>query len=106
MIEQAQYKQILDSLTERQQKVLELSATGMPNKLIATRIEVSQRTVESERSRLLEAFGANSCADAMIGFGEYRILEQAERIRKRTVLQRLGMHAATTMKEPFNARVH
>lgn len=96
------FRQTLSSLTERQRSVLELAATGMPNKLIATKIDVSQRTVETERSRLLDAFGTSSYADAMICYGEYRVLEQVERIRKRTMLQRLGMHAATTMIDPVS----
>ncbi len=100
------FRKIVDGLTERQRAVLELAATGLPNKLIAARIEVSQRTVETERSKLLEAFGAESCAVAMIRYGEYGVLEQMERIRKRSALQRLGMHAATTMQEPFGAQCH
>ena len=53
-------KQTLQALTERQSKVLELAATGMPNKTIATRLAVSQRTVETERAKILAAFSADA----------------------------------------------
>lgn len=99
----ARMKQILSMLTDRQRAVLELAATGMPNKLIATEIDVSQRTVEAERSKLLEVFHARSCADAMISLGEYRILDQLERLRRRSILQRLSMHSAYMMEEPSSS---
>lgn len=99
------FRQIIEGLSERQRTVLALAATGMPNKLIATQIEVSQRTVETERSRLLEAFGVESCADAMIRYGEYGVLEQIETIRKRNAEQRLGIPAANAVIESFGAEL-
>ncbi len=83
-------RRILTRLTDRQRRVLELAATGMPNKLIASEIDVSQRTVEAERSKLLEAFGAKSVAEAMISLGEHRILEKVEKLQRKAVGQRLG----------------
>ena len=49
-------KHTLDDLSVRQQKVLDLAATGMPNKTIAARLGVSQRTVETERAKVLKIF--------------------------------------------------
>lgn len=92
---------IHSKLTERQRDVLDLASTGMPNKGIALQLGVSQRTVESERSRLVESFGAECVSTAMINVGEYRVLEQVERIRKRGVLQRLGVNSALS-KEALN----
>ena len=92
-------RRILASLTDRQRRVLELAATGMPNKLIALEIDVSQRTVEAERSKLLEAFGAKSVAEAMISLGEHRILEKVEKLRRKAVGQRLGNCQAAAVAE-------
>ena len=57
-----------------------------PNKAIATRIGVSQRTVESERARILEAFGSETATEMAIKIGEYRLLNK---IRRRRVEARL-----------------
>jgi FixJ family two-component response regulator len=94
----ADFRRCLAELTPRQLRVLELASTGMSNKLIAGQIDVSQRTVEAERSRLLEVFGSNSCSDAMVRLGEFRVLEQVERMRKRLALQRLNSDRLTSLQ--------
>lgn len=52
----------LDSLTEREREVLTLITRGMPNKVMAAELGVSQRTVEIHRARIMEKSGAPSLA--------------------------------------------
>jgi two-component system response regulator FixJ len=52
-----------DSLTERQRQVLELAATGMSNKEIATQLGISYRTVEIHRAWMMERMGARNLAE-------------------------------------------
>ena len=50
------------SLTPREHEVMVLMARGMPNKLMAAELGVSQRTVEIHRARVMEKSGAGSLA--------------------------------------------
>jgi two-component system, LuxR family, response regulator FixJ len=52
----------LESLTAREHDVLELVAAGSPNKVIAHKLGISQRTVEIHRSRVMEKMNADSLA--------------------------------------------
>jgi RNA polymerase sigma factor (sigma-70 family) len=52
----------LNSLTDREKEALELISEGHPNKVIATKMGISQRTVENHRSHLLEKMQARSTA--------------------------------------------
>lgn len=84
-------QQTLHGLTERQTQVLELAGTGMPNKTIATRLAVSQRTVETERARILKAFSADAFCDVTAQVGGFRVLETLQELQQRaTVLKRGG----------------
>jgi DNA-binding NarL/FixJ family response regulator len=49
----------LEALTSRQREILQLLAEGNTNKEIATRLSVSQRTVESHRADLMERLGVH-----------------------------------------------
>ena len=53
----------LRSLTTREQEVLTLMTRGMPNKVMAAELGVSQRTVEIHRARVMEKSGASSLAE-------------------------------------------
>lgn len=50
-------------LTPREREVLELVATGEPNKIIARRLGISFRTVELHRSHILEKMGARTISE-------------------------------------------
>jgi two-component system, LuxR family, response regulator FixJ len=50
----------LDTLTPREREVLELLVIGHPNKVIAHRLDISPRTVEIHRARVLEKMKATS----------------------------------------------
>jgi len=52
----------LESLTAREHDVLELVAVGSPNKIIAHKLGISQRTVEIHRARVMEKMNADSLA--------------------------------------------
>ena len=52
----------LDSLTAREHDVLGLVTEGAPNKIIAHKLGISQRTVEIHRARVMEKMSADSLA--------------------------------------------
>jgi two-component system response regulator FixJ len=49
-------------LTPREREVLDLVTVGKANKVIASDLDVSQRTVEIHRARVMEKMGASSLA--------------------------------------------
>jgi two-component system, LuxR family, response regulator FixJ len=51
-----------DSLTPRERQVMERVVSGEPNKVIAMDLDVSQRTVEIHRARVMEKMQARSLA--------------------------------------------
>ena len=50
----------LDGLTAREREVLELLVAGDPNKVVAYRLQISPRTVEIHRARVMEKMRAKS----------------------------------------------
>jgi two-component system response regulator FixJ len=50
----------LEALTPREREVLELLVVGHPNKVIAHRLDISPRTVEIHRARVMEKMQAKS----------------------------------------------
>jgi two-component system response regulator FixJ len=53
----------LSLLTERERQVLDLLVAGNPNKVIAYELQISPRTVEIHRARVMEKMHARSLAD-------------------------------------------
>jgi two-component system response regulator FixJ len=53
----------LNSLTPREREVFEIVVSGTPNKVIASRLELSQKTVEVHRAHVMEKMRAPSLAD-------------------------------------------
>ncbi len=52
----------LDSLSDREHEVLVLVAQGHTNQAVADQLEVSVKTVESDRARLMTKLGLQNCA--------------------------------------------
>ena len=48
------------SLTRRQREIMDMVLAGAPSKMIAARLDISQRTVESHRATILKKTGARS----------------------------------------------
>jgi two-component system, LuxR family, response regulator FixJ len=63
----------MEQLTPREREVLELVTHGKANKVIAGDLDVSQRTVEIHRARVMEKMGASSLAHLV------RMVIEAER---------------------------
>lgn len=59
-------------LTEREQDVMRLLTAGLPNKLVADRLQISTRTVEVHRARVFDKVGVKSVVELV------RLLHQME----------------------------
>lgn len=57
-----QVQERLESLSKRERQALELISEGHPNKVVASEMGISQRTVENHRANLLEKLQARSTA--------------------------------------------
>ena len=55
-----------DALTAREREVLSLVAAGLPNKSIARRLTISEKTVKSHLTRVFAALGVNDCTSAAL----------------------------------------
>ena len=53
----------LQGLTERERDVLMLVIDGLPNKLVADKLEISVRTVEVHRARVFDKMGVKSAVE-------------------------------------------
>jgi DNA-binding NarL/FixJ family response regulator len=53
-------------LSEREQEVLELVAQGLPNKLIAMRLGITERTVKGHLTRIFESIGVTDRTQAAL----------------------------------------
>lgn len=60
--EQEKVRQRIESLTPREQQVMEMVADGKANKVIAMDLDISQRTVELHRAHVMEKMGVRSLA--------------------------------------------
>lgn len=58
--EAAKITENISRLTPREREVMDLLVEGHPNKIIAFKLDISARTVEIHRSRVMEKMGANS----------------------------------------------
>lgn len=55
----------INKLTPREKEVMDLVVAGNPNKIIASELGISCRTVEIHRGRVMEKMQANSLSDLM-----------------------------------------
>lgn len=62
LIETRDIEERLANLTPREKEVLDLIVDGRPNKVIAADLDVSQRTVEIHRARVMDKMRASSLA--------------------------------------------
>jgi DNA-binding NarL/FixJ family response regulator len=60
-------------LTEREQEVLALVAEGLPNKLIARRLEITERTVKGHLTHVFERIGVTDRTQAALWAREHRL---------------------------------
>ncbi len=65
----------LEQMTERQQTVLHHVVRGLSTKQIALELEVSERLIEKERSRILELFSVSSTSDVTLKLGGYDVID-------------------------------
>ena len=56
----------LAPLSQREREVLELLAAGLPNKLIARRLEISEKTVKSHLTRIFRELGVTDRTQAAL----------------------------------------
>lgn len=67
---------MIAGLSDREKNVLELVISGRLNKSIARELDVSERTVESARARLMKKFKANTTAELVRLATEFQILSE------------------------------
>lgn len=60
--EREQVQACFEALTPREQQVLALVVTGLPNKLVADRLGTSEKTIKVHRGRVMSKMGAQSLA--------------------------------------------
>ena len=66
LVEHLKIQNRLDSLTVREQEVLSLIVKGHSNKEMAKMLDISNRTIEAHRARIMEKMQAESLADLMM----------------------------------------
>ncbi len=59
-------------LTKRQREVMELVIRGLPNKLVAEELHISERTVELHRARMFKSMDVTSAAELAYAVGRLR----------------------------------
>jgi two-component system response regulator FixJ len=64
-VEEAQARALVETLSPREQDVLEGLAQGLPNKTIAYDLEISSRTVEVYRASLMQKLGVQTLAETL-----------------------------------------
>ena len=62
-VEAAESRHRMTRLTPREREVVELVAQGLPNKIIARRLDIGIRTVETHRARVLEKMGMRNASE-------------------------------------------
>ncbi|MEX2595229.1 MAG: LuxR C-terminal-related transcriptional regulator [Anditalea sp.] len=79
-----------NNLTEREQQILELSATGLPIKIIAHDLNLSRRTIEKHRANVMEKLGARNMIEAIVAWYKHSGLIHSVSDTKKTRLSTIG----------------
>jgi len=66
LLESRTERQPVDDLTEREREVLRLVAEGLPNKLIARRLEISEKTVKAHLTSVFRRIGVDDRTQAAL----------------------------------------
>ena len=61
-LDREQTRRRIDSLTEREHEVFQLVADGLANKAIASKLGISERTVEVHRAQVMKKLDARTLA--------------------------------------------
>jgi FixJ family two-component response regulator len=69
----------LSDLTAREHAVLELVLTGQPNKAIAAKLEITERTVELRRASLMRKLGVGSSIELIRLMTQYEIFSETRK---------------------------
>jgi FixJ family two-component response regulator len=64
------------SISQREEEVLELVVQGVPNKSIATRLDVSQRTIEARRQKIYQKMNAKRLSDLIRALDKLEFLSR------------------------------
>ena len=60
---QVDAKEKIATLTEREKEVMNYVVTGMPNKVIAHQLQISEKTIKAHRGQVMKKSGAKSIVD-------------------------------------------
>ncbi|HUQ71555.1 MAG TPA: response regulator [Planctomycetaceae bacterium] len=69
----------MSDLTERERNVLEMVLTGVPNKAIASKLEITERTVELRRASLMKKLDVTSAVELIRLMTQYEIFSETRR---------------------------
>jgi RNA polymerase sigma factor (sigma-70 family) len=69
---QSELRQRMEELTPREREVMELLVSGLPNKDIATKLNISRKTLDIHRSKVLQKMQAETIADLVRMVLQYR----------------------------------
>lgn len=70
----------LSDLTARERAVLELVLTGQPNKAIAARLEITERTVELRRASLMRKLAVGSAVELIRLMTQYEVFSESRKL--------------------------
>lgn len=71
----------MESLTEREREVLKLIALGMPNKVIAGKMFITEKTVKTHANHVFRKLGVSSRVQAILVFQSYQKARRRRPVR-------------------------
>jgi FixJ family two-component response regulator len=70
--DRTEFEERLSHLTRREREVMDLLVEGLPNKVIAAKLRLARKTIETHRSNLMTKMKASSLADLIRHMLTYR----------------------------------